>query len=155
MFNMIKIVHQITSFKTKKLQLLRGTSYLRQPPPPPRRATGASVVLIDANVPLSTSTIWPPLLWKLFCHLWLQHRSGVMTGLRQKDIWVFPGTILSVSTTVFVPIPAHAPITAHQRHFQFKICGTINCPLKSSHPVASDYVPSPVLNTENHQLRLC
>ena len=22
--------------------------------------------------------------------------------------------------TVFVPIPAHAPITAHQRHFQFK-----------------------------------
>ena len=46
------------------------------------------------------------------------------------------------------PIPAHAPITAHQRHFRFKIRGTINCPLKSSHPLASDYVPSPVLNTE-------
>ena len=42
-----------------------------------------------------------------------------------------------ISCTVFVPIPAHAPITAHQRHFQFKICGTINRPLKSSHPVAS------------------
>ena len=39
--------------------------------------------------------------------------------------------------TIFLPIPAHAPITAHQRHFQFKICGTINRPLKSSHPVAS------------------
>ena len=24
--------------------------------------------------------------------------------------------------TVFVPIPTHAPISAHQRHFQFKIC---------------------------------
>ena len=57
--------------------------------------------------------------------------------------------------TIFVPIPAHAPITAHQGHFQFKICGTINRPLKSSHLVASDYVPSPVLNTENHQLTLC
>ena len=58
-------------------------------------------------------------------------------------------------STIFVPIPAHAPITAHQRHFQFKICGTVNCPLKSSHPVVSDYVPSPVSNTENHQLTLC
>ena len=58
-------------------------------------------------------------------------------------------------STVFVPIPTHAPITAHQRHFQIKICGTINRPLKSSHPVASHYVPSPVLNTENHQLTLC
>ena len=56
---------------------------------------------------------------------------------------------------VFVLIPAHAPITAHQRHFQFKICGAINRPLKSGHPVASDYVLSPVLNTENHQLTLC
>ena len=52
-------------------------------------------------------------------------------------------------------IRAHAPIAAHQCHFQFKICGTINRPLKLSHPVASDYVPSPVLNTENHQLTLC
>ena len=26
-------------------------------------------------------------------------------------------------------------------------------PLKSSHPVASDFVPSPVLNTENHQFK--
>ena len=52
-------------------------------------------------------------------------------------------------------IPARAPITAHQRHFQFKICGTINHPLKSSHPVASDYVQSPVLNTENHHLMQC
>ena len=43
---------------------------------------------------------------------------------------------------IFLSISAHAPITAHQCHFQFKICGTINCPLKSSHPVASDYVPS-------------
>ena len=34
---------------------------------------------------------------------------------------------------------SHAPISAHQRHFQFKICGTINRPLKSSYPVASDY----------------
>ena len=57
--------------------------------------------------------------------------------------------------TVFVPIPAHTPITAHQCHFQFQICGTINHPLKSSHPVGSDYVSSPVLNTENHQLTLC
>ena len=31
---------------------------------------------------------------------------------------------------------------------------TIDRPLKLSHPVASDYVPSPVLNTENHQLTL-
>ena len=46
-------------------------------------------------------------------------------------------------STVFVPIPAHAPITDHQHHFQFKICGTINRPLKSSYPVASDYLPSP------------
>ena len=45
--------------------------------------------------------------------------------------------------TVFVPIPAHAPITVHQRHFQFKICGTINRPLKSSHPVASDLRAEP------------
>ena len=51
--------------------------------------------------------------------------------------------------------PAHAPITTHQHHFQFQICGTINRPLKSSHPVASDYVPSLVLNTKNHQLTLC
>ena len=29
------------------------------------------------------------------------------------------------------------------------------CPLKSSYPVASDYVTSLVLNTENHQLTLC
>ena len=50
--------------------------------------------------------------------------------------------------TIFVPIPAHAPITAHQHHFQFKICGTINRPLKSSYPVASDYVPSPVLKKD-------
>ena len=35
----------------------------------------------------------------------------------------------------------HAPITAHQRHFQFKICGTINRPIKLSHPVASDPEP--------------
>ena len=28
-------------------------------------------------------------------------------------------------STVFVPIIAHAPITTHQCHFQFKICGTI------------------------------
>ena len=55
---------------------------------------------------------------------------------------------------VFIPILAHAPITTHQCHFQFKICGTINRPLKSSHPVASDYVPSPVLNTKNHQSTL-
>ena len=54
--------------------------------------------------------------------------------------------------TVFIPIPAHAPITAHQRHIQFKICGTINRPLKSSHPMASNYVPSPVLNTENQKI---
>ena len=60
-----------------------------------------------------------------------------------------------IQVTVFIPISAHAPITAHQRHFQFKICGTINGPLKSSHPVASDYVLSLVLNTENHQLTLC
>ena len=60
-----------------------------------------------------------------------------------------------MAITVFVPIPAHVPITAHQRQFQFKICGTINRPLKSSHAVASDYVPSPVLNTEDHQLTLC
>ena len=66
------------------------------------------------------------------------------------DLW-----ITSLTGTVFVPIPAHAPITAHQHHFQFKICGTINRPLKLSHPVVSDYVPSPVLNTENHQLTLC
>ena len=62
---------------------------------------------------------------------------------------------MGAACTVFVPIPAHVPITAHQRHFQFKICGTINRPLKSNHPVTSDYVPSPVLNTENHQLTLC
>ena len=53
-----------------------------------------------------------------------------------------------------VPIPAHAPITAHQCHFQFEIRGTIDRPLKLSHHVASDYVLSPVLNTENHQLTL-
>ena len=58
-------------------------------------------------------------------------------------------------STVFIPIPAHAPITAQQRHFQFKIFGTINRPLKSSRPVTSNYVPSPVLNTKNHQLTLC
>ena len=62
--------------------------------------------------------------------------------------------VIAKPVTVFVPIPAHAPITAHQCHFQFKICGTINRPLKSSHPVASDDVPSQVLNTENHQLML-
>ena len=44
---------------------------------------------------------------------------------------------LEIICTVFVPIPAHAPITAHQRHLQFQICGTINCPLKSSHPMAT------------------
>ena len=38
-----------------------------------------------------------------------------------------------VTCTIFVPIPAHAPVTAHQRHFQFKICCTINHSLKSSH----------------------
>ena len=27
--------------------------------------------------------------------------------------------------TLFVPVPDHAPITTHQRHFQFKICGTM------------------------------
>ena len=38
-------------------------------------------------------------------------------------------------STVFVPIPAHAPVTAHQHHFQFKMCGTINGrTLKLSHP---------------------
>ena len=63
--------------------------------------------------------------------------------------------IFPILSTVFVPIPAHAPLTAHQRHFQFKICDTINRPLKSSQPVASHYVPSPVLNTQNHQLTLC
>ena len=62
--------------------------------------------------------------------------------------------ITMIMVTEFVPIPAYAPITAHQRHFQLKICGTINRPLKSSHPVASDYVPSLVLNTENHQVTL-
>ena len=40
--------------------------------------------------------------------------------------------------------PYNRPSTS----FQFKICGTINHPLKSSHPVASDYVPSPALNTK-------
>ena len=65
-----------------------------------------------------------------------------------------PFVMNTLKTTVFVPIPAHTPITAHQHHFQFNVCG-INRPLKSSHPVASHYVPSPVLNTENHQLTLC
>ena len=60
-----------------------------------------------------------------------------------------------MSVTVFVPIPAHVPITARQRHFQFKICGTSNRPLKPSHPVASDYVASPLLNTKSDQLTLC
>ena len=36
-------------------------------------------------------------------------------------------------STVFVQIQAYATITAYQLHFQFKICGTINRPLKSSH----------------------
>ena len=27
--------------------------------------------------------------------------------------------------TLFVPVTDHAPITTHQRHFQFKICGTM------------------------------
>ena len=36
--------------------------------------------------------------------------------------------------TVFVPIPAHAPITAHQCYFQFKICGSINQPTEIESP---------------------
>ena len=43
--------------------------------------------------------------------------------------------VIDHSYTVFVSVPAHAP--------------------KIESPVASDYVPSPVLNTENHQLTLC
>ena len=37
--------------------------------------------------------------------------------------------------TVYVPLAAHAPITAHQSFFffQFEIYGIINRPLKSSH----------------------
>ena len=58
-------------------------------------------------------------------------------------------------STVFIPILTHALLTTHQHHFQFKISGTINRPWKLSHPVASEYVSSLVLNTENHQWTLC
>ena len=81
------------------------------------------------------------------CHMhvtWILHDHQWDASLWHVDI----------TCTVFVPIPAHAPITAHRRYCQFKICGTINSPLKLSHPVASDYVPSPVLNTEKLQLTL-
>ena len=37
------------------------------------------------------------------------------------------------SCTVFIPLAAHAPITAHQSYFQFEICDIIIRPLKSSH----------------------
>ena len=47
-----------------------------------------------------------------------------------------PRNIRLAPSTVFVPIPAHAPIITQQRHFQFTICATINRPLKSSHLVA-------------------
>ena len=42
------------------------------------------------------------------------------------------------ASTVFVPLAAHAPITAHQSYFQFELYGIINRPLKSSY---SQWVP--------------
>ena len=92
--------------------------------------------LTQTSAPTNLAELFFTSKWETFKHFWF--------------------TVQKFKTaTVFIQIPAHAPINAHQRHFQFKICGTINRPQKSSHPVAFDYMPSPILNTENHQLTIC
>ena len=105
----------------------------RQYPLPVRRSNGKNLTFF---------------LFFIFKKIFAHRKIIVPCQCSPTEIFLVPSLGDRKICTIFVPIPAHAPITAHQRHFQFKICGTINRPLKSSHPVASYYVPSPVLNTE-------
>ena len=100
-----------------------------------------------------------PYLWLLFMCVYLHaqitvdagdtHTQQIMIILITGKIWIANNICSFRSANHSLWKKYHirsntrsCPITAHQRHFQFKICGTINHPLKSSHPLASDYMPS-------------
>ena len=97
----------------------------------PRSAKHQNVSMMSPStsryiVDLKNSELWEEKGTMLVhCHMTVVRKTQVhiLDTFRFHNASFWRSTIYLTISTVFVPIPAHAPITAHQRHFQFKICG--------------------------------